>query len=127
MRLHEAREQPRLDEVVELRFRHLVEHAADRDADGAGEALGEIVPPTSVEARQLLALGEANIRITPLELVFAYRKLALKRNLPPTVFNGLIAATEYGTARLARPGQNWVIAVSPYSVSEGEGTRTLGL
>jgi peptidoglycan glycosyltransferase len=69
----------------------------------AGEALGEIVPPTSVEARQLLALGEANIRITPLELVFAYRKLALQRNLSPTILNGLKAATEYGTARLARP------------------------
>jgi cell division protein FtsI/penicillin-binding protein 2 len=69
----------------------------------AGEALGEIVPPASVEARQLLALGEANIRITPLELVFAYRKLALQRNLRPTVLNGLKAATEYGTARLARP------------------------
>src|SRR4029077_7290589 len=69
----------------------------------AGEALGEIVPPNSVEARQLLALGEANIRITPLELVFAYRKLALQRNLPPTLLNALKASTEYGTARLARP------------------------
>jgi len=68
----------------------------------ADEALGAIVPPNSVEARQLLALG-ANIRITPLELVFAYRKLALQRNLPPTVLDGLKAATEYGTARLARP------------------------
>jgi cell division protein FtsI/penicillin-binding protein 2 len=67
------------------------------------EAIGEIIPPASVEARQLLALGEANIRITPLEMVFAYRKLALQRNLPPTVLNGLKAATEYGTARLAQP------------------------
>jgi peptidoglycan glycosyltransferase len=69
----------------------------------AEEAVGEIIPPASVEGRQLLALGEANIRITPLEMVFAYRKLALQRNLPPTVLNGLKAATEYGTARLARP------------------------
>src|SRR5439155_1718771 len=33
----------------------------------AGEAVGEITPPTNVEQRQLLALGEANILITPLE------------------------------------------------------------
>jgi penicillin-binding protein 2 len=69
----------------------------------AGEAVGEIIPPTSVEGRQLLALGEANIRITPLELVYAYRKLAREHNLPPAVLNGLKAATEFGTARLARP------------------------
>jgi cell division protein FtsI/penicillin-binding protein 2 len=67
------------------------------------EAVGEIIPPINLEGRQLLALGEANIRITPLEMVFAYRTLALQRNLPPTVLNGLKAATEYGTARLARP------------------------
>jgi cell division protein FtsI/penicillin-binding protein 2 len=67
------------------------------------EAVGEIFPPANLEGRQLLALGEANIRVTPLEMVFAYRKLALQRNLPPTILNGLKAATEYGTARLARP------------------------
>ena len=66
-----------------------------------GEAVGEITPPSSVEQRQLLALGEGNILITPLELVSAYRKLALKKNR--TVSEALEAATEYGTARLARP------------------------
>jgi cell division protein FtsI/penicillin-binding protein 2 len=68
-----------------------------------GEAVGEISAPTSVEARQLLALGEANIRITPLELLSAYRKLALQRKRWPLALTGLEAATEYGTARLARP------------------------
>jgi cell division protein FtsI/penicillin-binding protein 2 len=63
------------------------------------EAVGEITPPASVEARQLLALGEANILVTPLEVVCAYRKLAMQRSL----LDGLAAATEYGTARLARP------------------------
>lgn len=63
------------------------------------EAVGEVVPPVNVEARQLLALGEANILVTPLEIVFAYRKLALQRRL----LAELTAATEYGTARLARP------------------------
>jgi cell division protein FtsI/penicillin-binding protein 2 len=35
----------------------------------AGEAVGEITPPSTVEQRQLLALGESNILVTPLELV----------------------------------------------------------
>ena len=67
----------------------------------AGEAVGEIIPPATLEQRQLLALGEANIRITPLALLCAYRKLALQRKR--AISDGLEAATEYGTARLARP------------------------
>jgi cell division protein FtsI/penicillin-binding protein 2 len=67
-----------------------------------GEAVGEIIPPTSVEARQLLALGEANIVVTPLGLVSAYRKLALMKK-PAALQEGLEAATAYGTARLAQP------------------------
>jgi cell division protein FtsI/penicillin-binding protein 2 len=67
----------------------------------AGEAVGEIIAPVTLEQRQLLALGEANIRITPLGLLSAYRKLALQRNR--AISEGLEAATEYGTARLARP------------------------
>jgi cell division protein FtsI/penicillin-binding protein 2 len=67
----------------------------------AGEAVGEINPATTIEQRQLLALGEANIRVTPLALLSAYRKLSLQKQ--GTVSNALGAATEYGTARLARP------------------------
>src|SRR5215472_11578700 len=37
------------------------------------EATGEITAPASAESRQLLALGEANIRTTPLAMVCAYR------------------------------------------------------
>jgi cell division protein FtsI/penicillin-binding protein 2 len=67
----------------------------------AGEAVGEITAPSNVETRQLLALGEANILVTPLAMAAAYRKLALKRD--PVVSAGLAAAAEYGTARLAQP------------------------
>jgi len=67
----------------------------------ADEAVGEIVPPATLEQRQLLALGEGNILVTPLGLVSAYRKLALQRNR--TIAEGLEAAAEYGTARLSRP------------------------
>lgn len=67
----------------------------------AGEAIGEILPPATLEQRQLLALGEGNILVTPMGLACAYRKLALQRNR--AIAEGLEAATEYGTARLARP------------------------
>ena len=59
------------------------------------------MPPSSVEQRQLLALGEANILLTPLELAAAYRKLALKKN--KLVSEALEAAADYGTARMASP------------------------
>jgi cell division protein FtsI/penicillin-binding protein 2 len=67
----------------------------------AGEAVGEITPPATLEQRQLMALGEANILVTPLELLAAYRKLALQKQR--IVTGGLEAAAEYGTARLASP------------------------
>ncbi len=68
-----------------------------------GEASGEIIAPAGVEARQLLAIGESNILVTPLELVYSYRKLALDPNRPVEILRGLEAAAEYGTARLAQP------------------------
>lgn len=83
-----------------------------------GEALGELIPPASVEARQLLALGEANILITPLAMVSAYRKLALMRKPEfAAVFEGLEAATQYGTARLAQP-PGWRVAGKTGTASE---------
>jgi cell division protein FtsI/penicillin-binding protein 2 len=67
------------------------------------EAAGDIVAPSTTDARELLAIGEADILVTPLELLFAYRKLALRKDAPSEIRAGLEAATEYGTARLARP------------------------
>jgi peptidoglycan glycosyltransferase len=55
--------------------------------------------PDSVEALQLLALGEGDVRVTPLALAEAYRKLA--SSVSPQVRQGLVEATTYGTARLA--------------------------
>ncbi|HTM48990.1 MAG TPA: penicillin-binding transpeptidase domain-containing protein [Bryobacteraceae bacterium] len=67
----------------------------------ASEAVGEILPPQSAAQRQLLALGEANIRVTPLGLLWAYRKMALHERTIAS--EGLEAAAAYGTARLAAP------------------------
>lgn len=74
------------------------------------EAVGFVRPTNGVEQRQLLVLGESNIEITPLELLAAYRKLALRRKQAEsrdeplaTVFAGLEGSTTYGTGRLAQP------------------------
>lgn len=73
----------------------------------AEEVTGFIRPSSTDEERQLQAIGEGDMRVTPLEMVAAYRALALRRadNHPnaaeETVFSGLEQATTYGLARLA--------------------------
>lgn len=71
------------------------------------EATGFIRPARGDEERQLQAVGEGDMRVTPLEMLAAYRSLALRRTAPhrsaaeETVFAGLEEATSYGAARLA--------------------------
>lgn len=73
----------------------------------ADEAVGFIRLARSDEERQLQAVGEGDMKITPLEMLAAYRGLALRRNAADatraerTVFAGLDASAEYGMARLA--------------------------
>jgi len=74
------------------------------------EVIGRITMPGDVSQLQLMGLGEAGIVVTPLEVAAAYRRLAMMKrenNLRAQqlslVFDGLAAAAEYGTARLARP------------------------
>jgi len=70
------------------------------------EASGRIHPPSNNDQIQLEALGADGIEITPLELLQAYRKLALrKRNgdigKDAPVFDGLEHSVAYGMARAA--------------------------
>jgi cell division protein FtsI/penicillin-binding protein 2 len=71
------------------------------------EATGFIRPARTDEERQLQAIGEGEMKITPLEMLAAYRALALRRAddhpkaTEETVFSGLEQATTYGAARLA--------------------------
>jgi cell division protein FtsI/penicillin-binding protein 2 len=71
------------------------------------EASGFIRPARNDEERQLQAIGEGDMKITPLEMLAAYRALALRRSTgqpsaaEETVFSGLEQATTYGVARLA--------------------------
>jgi cell division protein FtsI/penicillin-binding protein 2 len=67
---------------------------------------GRIRPPSNNDQIQLEALGADGIEITPLELLEAYRKLALrKRNgdigKDAPVFDGLEHSVAYGMARAA--------------------------
>jgi len=71
------------------------------------EASGSIRLARNDEERQLQAIGEGDMKITPLEMLAAYRALALRRSTgqpstaEETVFSGLEQATTYGVARLA--------------------------
>jgi len=70
------------------------------------EAHGRIETPRDREMLQLEALGERGIEVTPLELLAAYRKLALqKRNgaaeVEAAVFAGLEESVAYGMAHAA--------------------------
>jgi len=71
------------------------------------EASGFIRPARNDEERQLQAIGEGDMKITPLEMLAAYRTLALRRSTgqpsaaEETVLSGLEQATTYGVARLA--------------------------
>lgn len=73
------------------------------------EAVGSVQLTTTREQRQLQAVGEFGVRVTPLELLNAYRGLALRHlmnsNPPgePTLAQGLQASTDYGMARLGQP------------------------
>ena len=74
------------------------------------ETAGAVRAAFGIEQRQLQALGEGSVEVTPLGLAAAFRKLAQRRNLKTafdagleTVYEGLTAATSYGTARQAQP------------------------
>lgn len=76
----------------------------------SGEAEGRVLRATTVEARQLLALGISGVEVTPLELASAYVKLAREATQAPdgatqVVLAGLRGAVTYGLAQNARaPG-----------------------
>jgi hypothetical protein len=71
------------------------------------EVTGFIHPARTDEERQLQAVGEGEMEVTPLEMLAAYRNLALRRTASDasdaerTAFHGLEEATDYGLVRLA--------------------------
>ena len=71
------------------------------------EVAGAITQSKTLEERQLLALGERGIQITPLELLAAYRSLAFGERRGnhawEVIYRGLKASTSYGMAHAAAP------------------------
>lgn len=72
----------------------------------SGEAVGRITQPSTQVDLQLEALGERGIEVTPLELLAAYRKLALRRHdgdlrVDQVVFTGLEQSVTFGMAHSA--------------------------
>src|SRR4051812_28760627 len=70
------------------------------------EAVGSIQRAQTDAERQLQAIGEGDMRVTPLEMLEAYRKLALRMDensdkQAAAVYEGLEAGIDYGMARLA--------------------------
>ncbi|HLJ46533.1 MAG TPA: penicillin-binding transpeptidase domain-containing protein [Bryobacteraceae bacterium] len=61
---------------------------------------GKIEPAITAEDRQLQALGESRVLVTPFGLASLYARLAAVAR--PEVLEGLEGAVEYGTAQLAR-------------------------
>jgi cell division protein FtsI/penicillin-binding protein 2 len=61
----------------------------------------EAPTPTSPEQRALMAIGEWGVVTTAVELANAYRRLASLRH--DLILQGMRAASDYGTARLAVP------------------------
>jgi cell division protein FtsI/penicillin-binding protein 2 len=72
----------------------------------AQEAHGRIALPSNLEELQLEALGYRGVAVTPLELLEAYRKLALRKRqmelgVDAPVFDGLEDSVVFGTAHAA--------------------------
>jgi cell division protein FtsI/penicillin-binding protein 2 len=70
------------------------------------EARGRIAPPSNLEEIQLEALGYRGIAVTPLELLEAYRRLALRKRqndlgVDAPIFQGLEDSVAFGMAHAA--------------------------
>lgn len=74
----------------------------------ANEGSGQVAAETSLEDRQLQAVGAAGIQVTPMEMASAYLRLARLEPSQVTasqriVLQGLRAATDFGIAQTAKP------------------------
>lgn len=122
-----ARLQPR-----DLEQEFLRAGLASRSAFTSASTVGEVGLSNTREQLQLQAIGEQNVRTTPLELLAAYRQLALRRlnaDADPAekiVLLGLDAATDYGMARMAQPRGPIRVAGKTGTAMSDEGLWTHG-
>jgi len=95
------------------------------------EALGHIETPSTQVQIQLLALGQQGIEVTPLELLEAFRKLALRRqgsnnSSGAAIFDGLEHSVTYGMAHAAYV-DGLKVAGKTGTATETNNPRTHGL
>jgi len=96
------------------------------------EASGSVALAQSQEQLQLEAIGEWGISVTPLQLLRAYRQLALlsQRNTEARVtallFEGLQQSVSYGMASAAQPASPMKVAGKTGTSSADEGPWTHG-
>ncbi len=96
------------------------------------EAAGDVSLARSPEELQLQAIGEWGIRVTPLELVRAYRNLALMSQqntdmkLTSMLFEGLRESVSYGMAHAAQPAIPMKVAGKTGTALADEGPWTHG-
>jgi len=95
------------------------------------EAVGRVVVAHAGDEAhvQLQALGYWGVEVTPLELLAAYRKLALhklRNDLPQAVpvFSGLERSVQYGMAQRAQP--SGITAAGKTGTAGGAGSQTHG-
>lgn len=95
------------------------------------EAAGTIALASSGDELQLQAIGEWGVRVTPLELLRAYRNLALQVSKPADpklapIFKGIDGSTRYGMARSAQPDKGVRVAGKTGTANADEGQWTHG-
>lgn len=95
------------------------------------EASGAVALASSADELRLQAIGEWGVRITPLELLRAYRNLALLASSAPQpklapIFQGLEGSTSYGMARSAQPQNGVRVAGKTGTAVADEGPWTHG-
>jgi len=107
---------------LERRYRELGFASPTRLAPG--EVEGVVRTARSLSERQLLAVGAAGVRVTPLELGAAYLHLARSATSPSrelrTVLAGLTQSAESGLAQLAGSGSIRVAGKTGTASDEGD-------
>ncbi len=93
------------------------------------EAVGRVVPAFDQPHLQLQALGYWGVEVTPLELLAAYRNLALHKlkndlSMAAPVFSGLERAVQYGMAHDASP--SGITAAGKTGTAAGANPQTHG-
>jgi cell division protein FtsI/penicillin-binding protein 2 len=94
----------------------------------SGESSGTVALANSPEEVQLQSIGERGVKVTPLEMLYGFRHLALlqrghDQTLAP-VFEGLEQSVDYGMGREAQPASAMKIAGKTGTARSEEGPWT---